>query len=659
MAASLPHLINEEFLTCKVCLDTFTQPKTLSCLHTFCLHCLEQYTAQNDAETDLCCPICRQMTHLGDGGLRQLRDNFFIASLQDAIQTENYTPETRLCDSCKCRGEDKAAEKRCLNCREFLCHECVIAHQRLNLTKNHMTIEYRKEAKRISVNEDIAPESARGELAAVVTCKQHPYEESKLYCEDCAAPICIPCKLTNHDAHKCCNIETAVHLERDSLQGLGDHLKERISEYEKMKSEWEEYKQDLENQDRSLMKKVQTRREDILRAIDEWYQMLKKKVRDNFWQEKHFVSSKTSAVQKQLDTYRAVMEHLDIVLTATRPTQLLGLTAQLKDELHLNVLAEDDLSTLTLTMKMVIVEMFSNDKTSSAIALSTDLLGTMATSYSKVTQNPMRFIKKLTLIRQFPTRPAGICKCRFDASSLMLNSDDQLVVTDRQLDKVSIYSHEGKLQANICTTLMGKPLCGIQLPSGDIVIVREKPSLCVFGINGNDKRIIKEALSRPCCITLTHDGNFMVLDYDLRVVTTFCGKTFAKLSHVRVQYSKGSKLDKLAVKQNGHFYICVHKDSCIHEFSPRGRRLASYGHHGNSEPGELYWPRGLAMDHYGNLITVDSGNSLQFVSVKGTWLYLNVGKTLQNPTDVAMTRNGLICVLESTGIVKVFKYSPF
>ena len=61
----------EEQLTCPVCLDLYTNPKTLPCLHSFCQECLEGLPQEREARGDtyyLSCPTCRKCTELPEGG---------------------------------------------------------------------------------------------------------------------------------------------------------------------------------------------------------------------------------------------------------------------------------------------------------------------------------------------------------------------------------------------------------------------------------------------------------------------------------------------------------------------------------------------------------------------------------------------------------------
>ena len=50
----------EESIACHVCFHRMEQPKTLTCLHSFCLVCITEIPLTEDGS--LCCPICRKNT---------------------------------------------------------------------------------------------------------------------------------------------------------------------------------------------------------------------------------------------------------------------------------------------------------------------------------------------------------------------------------------------------------------------------------------------------------------------------------------------------------------------------------------------------------------------------------------------------------------------
>jgi len=57
----------KEEMTCSICGDLFTTPKTIPCLHTFCKVCLEKSIEMNKKfSSDICCPLCRAKLPLDD-----------------------------------------------------------------------------------------------------------------------------------------------------------------------------------------------------------------------------------------------------------------------------------------------------------------------------------------------------------------------------------------------------------------------------------------------------------------------------------------------------------------------------------------------------------------------------------------------------------------
>ena len=50
----------KEEITCSICGNLFTDPKTIPCLHTFCKQCIEKSIESNKKMASIvCCPLCR------------------------------------------------------------------------------------------------------------------------------------------------------------------------------------------------------------------------------------------------------------------------------------------------------------------------------------------------------------------------------------------------------------------------------------------------------------------------------------------------------------------------------------------------------------------------------------------------------------------------
>lgn len=76
-----------EELCCPVCKNTFTNPKQLPCLHSFCLHCLNELQRTSGTHGKIICPECRRDFRIrGSGKPKELPTNFRLNSLLDVYQ---------------------------------------------------------------------------------------------------------------------------------------------------------------------------------------------------------------------------------------------------------------------------------------------------------------------------------------------------------------------------------------------------------------------------------------------------------------------------------------------------------------------------------------------------------------------------------------------
>ena len=72
----------DQQLKCAICLDTYTDPKVLQCLHTYCTKCLIKLVIRDyQGQLVLNCPTCRQDTPVTPNGVRGLQSAFQIKEI--------------------------------------------------------------------------------------------------------------------------------------------------------------------------------------------------------------------------------------------------------------------------------------------------------------------------------------------------------------------------------------------------------------------------------------------------------------------------------------------------------------------------------------------------------------------------------------------------
>ena len=125
---SLPKNLKEQ-VTCSICQGTFTDPKTITCLHTFCCECIKKHALISQRNGKFRCPECQAEVDVPAEANRfdKLPTSFYHNSLLSvlAIQQSGKGIDIR-CGICK---ENSAEISYCFECAKFICTYCVNAHQ--------------------------------------------------------------------------------------------------------------------------------------------------------------------------------------------------------------------------------------------------------------------------------------------------------------------------------------------------------------------------------------------------------------------------------------------------------------------------------------------------------------------------------------------------
>ncbi|XP_076256147.1 E3 ubiquitin-protein ligase TRIM33-like isoform X2 [Rhynchophorus ferrugineus] len=169
-------------------------PRLLECLHNSCASCInsklyEHNESSNATSHNITCPLC----NINCDSTRIIENQFLIdLSASDEGSTNNTVSKADLkCSSC---SDEAIATSFCADCSEFICDNCVQAHQRLKITKDH-TIKTKEEG----LNEQNAVSNGTSNN---LFCGNHPHEKLSLFCETCDKLTCRDCQLIEHREHK-------------------------------------------------------------------------------------------------------------------------------------------------------------------------------------------------------------------------------------------------------------------------------------------------------------------------------------------------------------------------------------------------------------------------------------------------------------------------
>lgn len=122
-----------DMLTCALCLNKFTGPRALPCLHTFCLSCLEQFVESSPNVKKLKCPLCNELHNIPADGVKAFRQDFRIKNLVELEEKKRATKveTTATVDQLKmdmCHGHPDLEKQFCCKNREckraIICAKC-------------------------------------------------------------------------------------------------------------------------------------------------------------------------------------------------------------------------------------------------------------------------------------------------------------------------------------------------------------------------------------------------------------------------------------------------------------------------------------------------------------------------------------------------------
>jgi len=251
-----------EWTTCRICLDVYQNPKSLPCLHGFCLKCLQQYFKDKCPGDEVPCPLCRKEFPIPANGLSDLQHHFFIQHLVDAMTASSKSTEGVPCEVCLDleeteQGSEKilSATMYCIDCSQKFCEQC---------TRRHMKMK--------GGPHQVRPLSADLEQELIQLrpsyCENHKDELVKLYCHDCNENICVVCFAVKHTQHKTAEIPDASKTFARQIDSDDQQVRALVDNIRRMTSEKDTKRREFFQETNKVKSEIKAARNQLIEIID-------------------------------------------------------------------------------------------------------------------------------------------------------------------------------------------------------------------------------------------------------------------------------------------------------------------------------------------------------------------------------------------------------
>ena len=613
-------------VSCSVCMCTFTDPKQLPCLHSFCLHCLNGIQRTSGVRGKITCPECRRQFQIpGSGNPSELPTNFRINSLLDVLAIKECSTANVKCGNCDKRS---AQTLYCFQCCSFWCEECILGHNIIRTNKEHRTL----------VLKHFQDQDFEAVLKRPAFCqkKHHEKEELKFFCKSCKVAICNTCAVTLHEGHGKMPLQEATDARKIQINSVITSLKDKMVEKRKEVEQFNQKSMEVQAQVADVKSQVQTnvhkmiaiieaRKQDVFEAVDNQA----KKSLESLSQKKGEVENQVKMIESAIEQTESLMkrnfsteilgfnETFDKILQEqgtheNRDTECIPRFSFTKSEKLINVLSSEGIG----NVKTVFSESKAQQSGVKGRASSEAIAGNKRTN---VCDSPLeaqvetkRYIPVLSFGQKgesigILTSPWGVA----------VNDHGEIAVTELNNERVSVFSSDGTHLRSFGRE--GKNNGEFNQPSGiafdsfgNIIVADcENDRVQVFDRNGKFLRKfgkhgtqLDHQLKNPEGLSINANGDIIVADYGNKLIKIFsssgdCLRKFGEAGALDTPYH--------CIQHGQYFIVSDYGDHSIKIFDLEGKLISKFGKQGNKD-GEFNKPRYLSVDKEGLLMVCDSEN---------------------------------------------------
>ena len=583
----------KKHLECSICLDTFNEPKTISCLHTFCCQCLENHARASHRQGKFRCPECQAQIDLPEGNrFKSLPSSFFHNSLLSLLAVRRTGDGSNItCSQCK---KTNSQMYYCFDCRRFMCPDCYNAHEMLSESF---------EGHRVTPVREFKPKDYEALLKRQPFCSEqfHEKEITRFFCFSCQACVCPICIVTDHRNHEIVLLDKAAHDEKPNIMSGAEMINERVSELSEVIQQFEETALKLENN-------IATAKREVSQAACQMIKEIREREREAI------ISIETTRITRHEKINSAIQEAQSLLKQMRQAVEFAKNLTERSSSSDIMRNKETLKQRLEELREMEVPKLEDNSFVKFTAASAKDLkLGFIETI-------PKADANRSTLERLEQTLQAGV-EAEF---TLCPKTSEEKVSNQADLtDKVEVLIEPAKDVANVIVS--GKEDGNLELKFIPIV-----PGAYSIKVKINGDKL-------PTC-----PFPVQVKERELVVV--------GELDVFQGEVAQG--LEGIAVNAEGKIVVTDNRDPCVYEIDEDGNCLRKFGGKGGN-PGQFKYPAGVSYVNNNEILIADQCNHrIQHINIQTGTVVKSFGKygtgkgEFMNPLDVCVDDEGRIVVTE-------------
>ena len=327
-SSSSPGLLKlEEQLTCPVCLDLYTNPKTLPCLHSFCEACIERFPQDKEGETYyLSCPTCRHRTELPGGGGGTFPVAFTLNNLKEiySLMKKVSDPQQVTCDNCTTAN----ATGYCQDCSKFLCQKCIDIHKGWAPIAHHQIISLDEVTASVSSTSQSLPAKQEPTL----TCSTHG-KKLKIYCETCDSVICRDCTVRTHKDHEYDLVSASYTKHCQELENSLNPVKGKIEALKKILSALAEREGEIRDRGEGILVEIHEMVEEKMNVLRQSERKLSEEAKRVTDAKLEVLSGQAKSAQTSLSLLEHIEDYVEQSMKTGTPEQFLQSKKQMMERM--------------------------------------------------------------------------------------------------------------------------------------------------------------------------------------------------------------------------------------------------------------------------------------------------------------------------------------